>query len=147
MLTATETGKAEASAETAPPATSLVEMSDEEILSWLTTSILDEPDPSDVAPDAEPHTVEFWDRVATLQSMSELGYEGSSAVQRAIGLLGLEASLQGEGADGTESASRPITEEQLLKVHADLVERAGRAVALWATLQGSALRAATAGKS
>jgi hypothetical protein len=118
-------------------------MSDEEILSWLTTSILDEPDPSDVPPDAEPRTVEFWDRVATLQqSMSELGYEGSSAVQRAIGLLGLEASVQGEGASDVGSASTPITEEQLLKVHADLVECAGKAVALWATLQGSALRAA-----
>jgi hypothetical protein len=119
-------------------------MSDEEILAWLTTSILDEPEPGERG-DTTPETIEFWDQVAALEaSLSGLGYQGAGAVQHAIGLVGLRASLEGGGA--STSIPTTLAPDELERVQSELVERAGRAVALWATLQGSALRAALASR-
>jgi hypothetical protein len=147
VLTATENQPTGTNAESASPSASLIEMSDEEILAWLSTSILDEPDPEGTPAEADPPSADFWEQVAVLQAkLSELGYDGTGATQRAIGLVGLEASLQGEVLDEPSSLAAPVGDEQLLALQAELVERAGRAVALWATLQGSSLRAASSTK-
>lgn len=145
MLTASESGTVLAAAEgTTAASTSWVEMSDEEILAWLTTSILDEPEPGERG-DTTPETIEFWDQVAAVEaSLAGLGHQGAGAVQQAIGLIGLRASLEGAGAGSRAPASFGV--DELERVQSELVERAGRAVALWATLQGSALRAAAATK-
>jgi hypothetical protein len=131
---------------------SLIEMSDEEILSWLTTSILDEPEPVVGERGEDGSASEFWDRVAAIQAtLSDLGYGGAGAIQCAIGLVGLEfgaESVEPANADDVELASGTRFDQQhLLRVQAELVERAGRAVALWATFQGSALRAASVAKA
>jgi len=121
---------------------SLIELSDEEILSWLTMSILEEP--GDTEPAADGPMPEFWDRVAVAEArLEELGVTGPAALDQAIGLIGLEVS----GAVSTGSDfSTALGRDELLSLQSELVERAGRAVALWASLQGSALRAAGPGR-
>jgi hypothetical protein len=122
--------------------TSLIELSDEEILSWLTTSILDDGEGAEPAADAP--TPEFWDRVAVAEArLAELGVTGPAALDQAIGLVGMEVSFAvSTGADFGDALGR----DELRALQNELVERAGRAVAMWASLQGSALRAASHGR-
>jgi hypothetical protein len=146
MLTATEGRDTTPEPETTEAlSASWIEMSDEEILAWLTASILDEPDPGQATSEGDPGTADFWDQVAVLQArLSDQGYPG--AVQQAIGLVGLESSLAGESTAQDAPGAFSTGDAQLFRLQAELVERAGRAVAQWAALQGSALRAAVAGK-
>lgn len=130
-----------------------VEMSDEELIGWLTTSVLEEDEPAR-APAADAQ--DFWDRVAQVEAaMAALGFEGPVALDRAIGLVGLDSSLRTEAPGSTSVEGAPLVWEapgntpgelELLRLHADLVEAASRAVAAWASMQGSALRAATQAK-
>jgi hypothetical protein len=129
----------------------LIELSDEEIVAWLTASILDE-DGENAPNHSDVETQDFWDRVANAEAgLAALGFEGPLALDRAIGLVGLDESLRADvearpshaGNAGWEVTGNTLGEQELLQLHADLLERASQAVANWATLRGSALRAAT----
>jgi hypothetical protein len=148
----------------------LIEMSDDEILAWLGTSILDEPDPANMNLD-DPGLGggEFWDHVSELEAYLEAeGYDAPRALERAIGFVGVGISLQGEALASPSAAlldaalldaalldaalldespaprqAPPLAEQRLIERHAELLESAARAVSIWASLQGSALRAAT----
>jgi hypothetical protein len=129
-----------------PAHTSLVELDDEEILAWLSTSILDDPDPLDPAQTAP--SQDFWERVAAAEANFEaMGWNGQAALDRAIGLVGLELSITSGAAQTVDAPSAfSLGEKELLALSSDILERAGRAVAIWASLQGSALRAANQAK-
>jgi hypothetical protein len=131
---------------------SLIELSDDEIVAWLTTSILDEDDEHGRPLEAE--NQDFWDRVAEAEAgFAALGFEGPAALDRAIGLVGVDVSLgttnavtPGEPSSLLDIPQSSLGEDELLRLHAEIMEPASRAIAAWATLQGSALRAASQSK-
>jgi hypothetical protein len=145
--------------EATPGISSLIELSDDEIVSWLSASILDEFERN--AAGSEPISQnDFWEQVAATESqLVALGYNSNHALQQAIALLGVGASLADPAATVTEAASAPLRgdswspsgalesaslgQQQLVALHSELVERAQRAVAVWSSLQGSALRSAS----
>lgn len=141
------------------PTPSFIELSDEEILSWLSLSVLDEHDAAATENGTLDHGEEdFWDQVARTEAeLGSLGLVGKDAVAQAIGLVGVGISLGDNGFDSgllsmvsaenglamtAKDPSRLPGASQLASVQAELVTRAQQAVAVWASLQGSALRAA-----
>lgn len=145
MLTATEANPTPTTPDEPAPEPAFVELTDEEILAWLTASVLDEPDPGSVETQANGDDGQFWDNVAAVQAeLSGLGYSGARATQCAIAVVGLELEALAEPVSKQDALTHGFSrlgEEQLQGILEHLMRRATDAMAtLFPGLGHEALR-------